>query len=149
MMQRQRINDIVRPVLPKQRRNISQLCRVVGITAGSIVVLGVVAWLFFCAPWGQQRIMNDRYQAVYLTSGQIYFGKLQNTSGDFLTLKTPYTAQQKANGDSTTQTETSLIKVTQQVYGPDDSIALRIDQVQFWQNLRPDSKIVQTIESSK
>ena len=149
MAQKQSINDIVRPTLPKSRKNISQIYRVTGITTGSILVIGVAAWLLFCIPWGQQRILNDRYQAVYLTSGQIYFGKLQNSHGDFLTLKGPYIAQQKTDEDQATHAETSLVKVTQQVYGPDDSIALSANQVQFWQNLRADSKIVQTIESTK
>ncbi len=151
MVQKQNINGIVRPVAPQLRKRTPRRYIVVGIVTGSVLAVSIVVWLLFGVPWNQQRILSDRYQAVYLTSSQIYFGKLQNTSGDFLTLKTPYVAQQSTdvNGDKATQSETSLVKVTQQVYGPDDSIALRTDQVQFWQNLRADSKIVQTIESAK
>ncbi len=120
-----------------------------GLAAVTTVVLIIGAWVLINAPWGQQTIPKDSYQAVYLTTGQMYFGKLQNTTGSFLTLSHPYTTQRSADGEQATQNETTLVKLTQQVYGPDDSIALRSEQVQFWQNLRSDSKVVQTIEAAK
>ena len=99
-----------------------------------------------------QRISRDQYQAVYTTSGQLYFGKLQNTDGEFLVLKTPYTAQnvaaaegEKADADAST----TLLKVSSQLYGPEDSMAIRADQVSFWQNLREDSKVSQAIKSKE
>jgi len=100
----------------------------------------------------EQKINRDVYQAVYLSSGQLYFGKLQNTSGDYLQLKSPYIEQavpsSEKNEDGTAKApQTILLRVKDQVYGPDDSIAIKSSQVVFWQNLRPDSKVSQAIEA--
>jgi hypothetical protein len=97
-----------------------------------------------------QVIMKDRYQVVYLLTGQVYFGQLQNTSGDYLTLKNVYTLEAKSStADPVDSTNTSnILQVSRQVYGPEDSMAIRADQVQFWQNLRSDSKVAQAIKSA-
>ncbi len=98
-----------------------------------------------------QQIDTKGYQVVYLISGQTYFGKLQNQSGDYLVLKQVYaeqTVQAAAkNEDGTPKApQTTLVKVRDQVYGPEDSIAIKSTQVAFWQNLRSDSKISQAID---
>jgi hypothetical protein len=116
----------------------------------AIVILGVSLIWWKISTANQQSVASEQYQAVYLNTGQIYFGKLQNTSGDFLTLKQAFTTQgQSATTQQTDQNQATIIKVSQQVYGPDDSIALKSNQVLFWQNLRNDSKVVQAIEATK
>lgn len=96
-----------------------------------------------------QRILSDRYQVVYLLTGQVYFGKLQNTEGKYLTLKNVYQLQgQQSEADKSSNTS-NIVQVSRQVYGPDDSMAIRADQVQFWQNLRSDSKVAQAIAGSE
>lgn len=118
----------------------------------TIVVLGVfligvliaaTVWLVF--PKGQQ-INTSTYQAVYLTNGQMYFGKLQNTDGAYLTIKSPYMPQSTS---SPQDTASAIIKVKNQLWGPEDSIAIRSDQVSFWQNLRDDSKVTQAIKAKQ
>lgn len=120
------------------------------ITAGVVVVVGLIGGIIWHVHRNDQTISRDRYQVVYLVTGQIYFGKLQNTGGAYLTLKNVYTVQSQTG--SATQTDASsqskILKVSQQVYGPDDSMAIRAEQVQFWQNLRSDSKVAQAINSS-
>lgn len=122
------------------------------IIATTVAVLVVIAGT--AAYWYQHRndqvLMNDRYQVVYLLTGQVYFGKLQNTGGQYLTLKNVYTLEAKPTAsDSTDASNTSnILQVSRQVYGPEDSMAIRADQVQFWQNLRSDSKVAQAIKSA-
>ncbi|MEO7904277.1 MAG: hypothetical protein ABIR91_00620 [Candidatus Saccharimonadales bacterium] len=97
----------------------------------------------------QLRINHDGYQVVYLTTGQIYFGHLQNTRGAYLTLTDVYTVQTDESGTKSAQiTGTKLLKVSQQLYGPDNEMAIRSDHVQFWQNLSADSKITKAIASA-
>ena len=67
-------------------------------------------------------------------------------------METPYTAQEiKTISEQSTEAspQTTLIKVSDQLYGPKDSIAIRADNVSFWQNLRDDSEVVQAIKSKK
>lgn len=127
---------------------------ILAITALVVSVVGVVWLMQQIYQANLQRIDTSKYQVVYLVNGQAYFGKLQNTSGDFLVLKSPYIAQSVENTDkdsntSTGSTQTTILKVTDQVYGPDDSIAIKSSQVAFWQNLRDDSKVTKAVNSQK
>lgn len=118
------------------------------ILAAAVIMLGALVAVYFLLPQGE-RINNDGYQVVYMTSGQAYFGKLKNTSGGYLVLNTPYTAQDvKSEGEKSEQTSTTLVKVSQQQYGPEESMSLKSDQVLFWQNLRDDSKVAQAINNA-
>ena len=98
-----------------------------------------------------QAIDTDKYQVVYLTNGQAYFGKLQNIHGDFLVMKSAYIPQSVNNSDTSAaeSSQTTLLRVTDQLYGPEDSIAIKSSQVAFWQNLRDDSKVTQAIKSKE
>ncbi len=128
-------------------KNISKL--VVTPIVAVIAVGFIAAWLWLI-PHGQ-RIDGNSYQVVYISTGQAYFGKLQNTGGDYLVIQDPYVIQDVKQADSKKKatTETTLVKVEDQVYGPDNSMALRADSVLFWQNLRTDSKVTQAIKSKE
>lgn len=112
-----------------------------------VVVAGSIAGIYWYKHRNDQVVMSDRYQVVYLLTGQVYFGKLQNTSGEYLTLKNVYTLEDKVADANATDNTSNILQVTRQVYGPEDSMAIRADQVQFWQNLRTDSKVAQAIDS--
>ena len=116
------------------------------IVTALVVALGAFVALAYFLPQGE-RVNGDGYQVVYLASGQAYFGKLKNTTGEYLVLDSAYTASDQTSAQDNVQNQTSLIKVSEQVYGPDDSLSIKSDQVVFWQNLRDDSKVVQAIES--
>lgn len=119
------------------------------IITALIVIIGAVIAVTFLLPKGE-RVNSGGYQVVYMTSGQAYFGKLKNTGGDYLVLDTPYTAQDvKPEGEENVQTSTTLVKVSQQQYGPTEVMSLKSDQVLFWQNLRDDSKVTEAIKNAK
>lgn len=119
------------------------------LVALTIALAGAFIAAYFFLPHGE-RINASGYQVVYMTSGQAYFGKLKNTTGDYLLLDTPYTAQDVSpEGEEDVQTSTTLVKVSQQQYGPTEAMSLKSDQVLFWQNLRDDSKVSQAIKNAK
>lgn len=93
----------------------------------------------------------SKYQVVYLINGQVYFGKLQNSYGEYLVINSPYTTQiapQQA-GNKEVEQATALLRVRDQVYGPEDTMAIKSSQVVFWQNLRDDSKVTQALKSKQ
>ena len=114
-----------------------------------VILIGAATATYFLLPKGE-RVNQDGFQVVYMTSGQAYFGKLKNTDGNYLVLDTPYTAQDvKPEGEENVQTSTTLVKVSQQQYGPTEAMSLKSDQVLFWQNLRDDSKVTEAIKNAK
>jgi hypothetical protein len=111
-----------------------------------VVLIGAMLAIMYVLPDGV-RINSRGYQVVYLASGQAFFGKLQNTDGKYVVIKDAYTTQDQTGAQDNAQSQTAIVKVSQQVYGPEDSLSIKSDQVVFWQNLRSDSKIVQAIEA--
>lgn len=123
---------------------------IAGVVALLAVVIGVIWFVQEANRANLQRIDTSAYQVVYLTNGQAYFGKLQNVGGDYLVMTAPYTAQTVKDSTSTTADgTTTLLRVKDQVYGPQDSIAIKSSQVAFWQNLRSDSKVSQAIQAKQ
>lgn len=128
-----------------------KLPKLVVLPVVAVVLFGFLAAWLWLIPHGQ-RINTSTYQVVYLSSGQAYFGRLQNTGGEYLELKNPYVVQdvqQPTDEKSAQPNQTTLVKVRDQVYGPDDSMALRSENVLFWQNLREDSKVAQAIDAKE
>lgn len=119
----------------------------IGVAIGLLILISALLGVYWYQHRNDQTVMGDRYQVVYLLTGQVYFGKLQNTTGEYLTLKNVYTLEDKAADAEATDNTSNILQVSRQVYGPEDSMAIRADQVQFWQNLRTDSKVAQAIES--
>lgn len=119
-----------------------------------LAVMGLAAGIYWYWHRNDQVIMTDRYQVVLLDDGKIFFGKLQNTQGNYLTLKDPYYAQGNDQTSSGTNGSVSggpgvkIFKVTNETYGPEDSMSIQISKVQFWQNLRADSKVAKAIQSA-
>lgn len=93
---------------------------------------------------------NGNWQAVFLTNGQVYFGKLSGTSGQFATLKDIYYLQvqkavQPADSASTDQ-KVTLVKLGSELHGPMDEMKINRDQILFFESLKADGKVVQAID---
>lgn len=122
-----------------------------GVLMGGLALVLAIALVTMLIMKSQpaQVVDINKFQVIYLTNGQAYFGKLQNTTGEYLVMRTPYVAQSVetpgADGQEAAPT-TTLLRVRDQTYGPEDSIAFKAEQVSFWQNLRSDSKVTAAIK---
>lgn len=148
------MNKIIVQVKKGINKLVSRKSSLILIAAAVVAgVMGVVWLLQQVYQANLQRIDTSKYQVVYLVNGQAYFGKLQNTTGNFIVLKSPYIAQSIESAKEETpedaSTQTTILKVTDQIYGPEDSIAIKSTQIAFWQNLRDDSKVAQAIKAKE
>lgn len=126
------------------------------LLAAALVFIGGIAVIVWAIAVGVNKPPNDRYQAVFLDNGQVFFGKLKNTQGTYLFLdKAYYSKTQQLPEDATDEQKAavannvSLVKVGDEVYGPEGNLSIRAEQVLFWQNLKPDSKVSRAIESAQ
>ena len=95
------------------------------------------------APSAGDVIDHAAYQAVFLTSGDKFFGKLQPQGDDwFLLTDVFYLA-------SSDQSGTQLIKRGNEAQGPKEPMIISRTQVLFIENLRDDSDIVTLIKKFK
>jgi hypothetical protein len=98
---------------------------------------------------------TERYQAVFLNNGQVYFGKITTLNARSLKLNgIYYLTQQNASATANAQAQTSgdytLVKLgCQQIHYPTDQMIVNRDQVTFWENLSKDGKVAKSIEEFK
>lgn len=122
----------------------------VGFVIAIAVIVLAILMLYRATPGSL--IDSSKYQAVFFTNGQVYFGKLQALSGNYLRLTNIFYLQTKAT-DSTNPQETSkdasadvqLIKLGDEIHGPNDEMIINNDQVLFFENLKADGKVTQSI----
>jgi hypothetical protein len=124
----------------------------------ALIVAAVLVMWFSRPAGGDSAIQRDKYQAVFLTNGQVYFGKLAGASGDSMQLTNVYylQVQQDVQGESGDQAQTeenkddqsqvSLAKLGSELHGPEDAMQINREQVLFWENLTDDSKVVSAIK---
>ncbi len=95
---------------------------------------------------------GDSYQAVFLTNGQVYFGNLREANREYLVLEDIYYLQVSQNlqpAEGEPQTDITLVKLGNELHGPEDTMYIPKGQVIFWENMKADSAVVQVINQLK
>ena len=130
------------------------------IIGGAVFVAVVVAalgvWSLLSNPAGTSGIDGGKYQAVFFTNGQVYFGKLQDFNDEYMKLTNVFYLQSAAteetdakNPQATADDESkspTLIKLGDEIHGPQDEMVISRDQVLFFENLKSDGKVSASIE---
>ena len=103
-------------------------------------------------------IDSSKYQAVFFTNGQVYFGKLKSFNSEYLKLTEVYYLQTQAGAGaesenpqqtSTDKSNVQLIKLGNEIHGPEDAMVISKDQVLFYENLKNDGNVAQSIKKYK
>ncbi len=126
-----------------------------------IIIIAVLAVLFRGKWTGSQNVKLSGYDAVFLTNGQVYFGKLSDARDQYVTLKDIYYLQvnqqlQPGQQGQSTQTQQqqqaasqnpqlSLVKLGNELHGPDDVMRINRDQILFYEDMKADGRVAQAI----
>lgn len=141
------------PSRPKHPIRLIVACFTVAVI---LVAGGLLAWPMLQGP-NTPGIDSSKYQAVFLVNGDIYFGKLESADRNYLKLTNIYYIQSPTSKSADDQTEQTaddqnnvqLIKLGEEIYGPEDLMMISRDQVMLYENLKPDSKVAQAIDKYK
>lgn len=130
-----------------------------------IILLGVVVYftvldkdnkVFKSNEQKSEEQSKDKYQAVFLANGQVYFGKLEDKGGDYVKLTDIYylqaqdQVQPKENAeDNKNDSNLTLIKLGKELHAPADEMNINREQVLFWENIEKDGKVMKAIEEYK
>jgi hypothetical protein len=95
------------------------------------------------APSAAELIDRSAYQAVFLTNGATYFGKLQPQGDDWFRLDDVFYLQTAEQGTS------QLVKRGNEAQGPKEPMIISEQQILFIENMREDSDIVALIKRFK
>lgn len=130
------------------------------------LIILALAWLdtsvHFSASIKDERSAVRKWQAVFLNNGQIYFGHFSRSGISYWKLsdayyikvtKVPVAQPETKPGEKKNETpeppqeetRTTLVKVTDDLHGPENTMFIPASNILFWQNLRDDSSIVRAI----
>lgn len=152
--------DPSEPISTKKRSSVLIRWAIVAVVVALVAGAG---WFVWANPSKQDLGINsDKYQAVFLVGGQLYFGKLEVLGGDYLRLSDVFYVQPSdsnteeveeeddvSNAKDTASNNLRLVKLGSEVHGPEDEMIINRDQVLFIENLKSDSKVVQLITDHK
>ena len=138
---------------PKQKKSFKWV--IISVVVLALAAGGWVAWQKL-AP-ADSGIESSKYQAVFFTDGQIYYGKLTvlndrqyKLTNVFYILSQNENKTANADGETAeTQNNAQLIKMGNELHGPEDAMMINRDHVLFYENLKPDGKVTQTINQYK
>lgn len=134
---------------PKKR-----LPAIIGGVIALLVILGAGWW--FMNGFIDSGIDSSKYQAVFFDNGQVYFGKLKGVNSEYMQLTEIYYLQndstetgasQDPQSSSTTAGDVQLVKLGDEIHGPEDKMIISREKIQFYENLKSDSKVSTTIKN--
>jgi hypothetical protein len=150
------------PVAPQPKKRWAMWTSIIVVV---ILLLGAVGFVF------RYKIMPSKasteklsgYQAVFLTNGQVYFGKVSNPNDQYVKLTSIFYLQTSGGSSSSTnqsdstaastanstdpnaQTQLSLVKLGNELHGPADSMSINRDQILFIEDLKASGQVYQAI----
>lgn len=141
---------------PAKVKDKSKLTRIayVGFLGGLVVlIVGVLLLTAFTKDAGTREngfVKADKFQAVFLNGGQVYFGKISDLNSKYLKMDNIYYLRvnqqvqpdQQANAAAN---DISLVKLGCELHGPDDSMVINREQVIFWENLKDDGQVAKAV----
>lgn len=121
----------------------------------AIIISAIAALTFFSGNAEGKVVKQDKYQAVFLNNGQVYFGNIKDLNSKYINLNNIYYLQ--TSGDSSSQAaaqtssnnNVSLVKLGCELHAPYDQMIINRDQVIFWENLKDDSQVVKAVAQYK
>lgn len=109
----------------------------------AVVLLGLAT--VFCRLENNRKInFADRsaYRAVFLDNGEVYFGQLQKSYGNYLRLNNVYYFKVGQVVDENIQPDVQLMKLGNEIHQPKNYLDINREHILFIQELASDSKIL-------
>jgi hypothetical protein len=119
-----------------------------------VVVIVVILAVFGVIPATWVPRVNGGYQAVFLSNGQVYFGKLYRAGGQYAVLRDIYYLQvtqppQPIPAGETPPANVNVVKLGGELHGPEDEMRINRDHILFVEDLKGDSRVLLAIEQLK
>ncbi len=115
-----------------------------------LIVLGVGIVLFVVARDEVPTIpKSSAFKAVFLSNGQVYFGKLAELPSGFFSLTEVYYLRagtlQQAGEEGSTQID--LVKLGAEIHAPKDEMFINRDQVIFFEDIQENGEVMRLIRA--
>ena len=131
------------------------LAKIITLIIIIAILGGGLYWIMGNSQGAIHNYPSNKWQAVFLSNGQIYFGHVTKITKDTLVLEDIYYLQvvtaplqrSQDSPDSVNQQEQrlTLIKLGNEIHGPYDKMNINQNHVVLVENLKDDSRVVQAI----
>lgn len=153
LTQQSNVNSSVPPPSKKRFRGRKSSLKWATFSLGGVIVLLIIAVIFaiaFSAPKSQSGyVYSDKLQAVFLNTGQVYFGNIKDINPQFLVLDNIYYLQtNNSNGSSSSSSSSnnvSLVKLGCELHAPYDQMVINMSEVTFWENLQSSGQVAKAV----
>ncbi|HSX31953.1 MAG TPA: hypothetical protein VLF43_01725 [Candidatus Saccharimonadales bacterium] len=102
-------------------------------------------------PKEEKYVDSTKLQAVFLNTGQVYFGKIKQLNSKYFVVSNIYYLQTSGGAASGTaaaaNTSVSLVKLGCELHEPYDQMVINRDQVTFWENLQDNGQVAQAVKT--
>ena len=121
---------------------------VVLVALVAILAVAAIASYGFFKPYTS--IRNGLY-AVFLSNNQVYFGNIFDEDDSKVVLRNIYYIQMKgeAKDGFAGQSDVSLLKLGNELHGPEDWMEINREHVLFIEQLKSDGKVAKAIDAYK
>ena len=134
-------NDIYS--LRVSRGAVKSVLTVIGVLI-LLVVVAVLSVVITRASSGSDalasQVNTSQYQAVFLTSSEVYFGKLTVSSGQFCYLTHVYRLTSQSTGNKKQPLKRTLVRITTDVHSPTDELIINKSEILYVENLNPNGQ---------
>jgi len=122
------------------------------LTAIVILILGVIV-LISAGPKSEDSFVDtNKLQAVFLNTGQVYFGNVKTLNDKYFVLTNIYYLQTANNGSSSSSTSNAntnvtLVKLGCELHQPYDQMVINRTSVTFWENLQDGGQVAKAVST--
>lgn len=90
---------------------------------------------------------SSKLQAVFLNTGQVYFGNIRSLNSKYFVVTNIYYLQTSnaAGAEAGANSSVSLVKLGCELHEPLDQMVINRDQVTFWENLGDNGQVAKAV----
>ncbi len=127
----------------------TRIAFVAAIGAVVILLLAVIAVIAFGGKSEDRYVDTTKLQAVFLNTGQVYFGNIKTLNNRYFVLTNIYYLQSTNNGSSNSSSSANsnvtLVKLGCELHEPYDQMVINSSQVTFWENLQDNGQVAKAV----
>lgn len=125
-----------------------KLCVMTMLCVVAILLLALVTFVVFGSNSNNDEdkyVDTNKLQAVFLNTGQVYFGNVKSLNSKYYVLTNIYYLQTSNSSSGNSNTNVSLVKLGCELHAPLDRMVINADQVTFWENLQSNGQVAQAV----
>lgn len=136
---------------PSKDSKVGKILTIAVAVVVAALIIFAVATMTGANGGGEKKLVNkSKLQAVFLNTGQVYFGNITKLNNKFLVLTNIYylqSANNTGNNNTNAQPNLTLIKLGCELHEPYDQMVINRDQVTFWENLQDNGQVAKAVST--